>query len=58
MIGGVDQSWQRIELRHLLALDAVESTGSFREAASRLGYSLSTISDQIASLEQLVGIRL
>jgi DNA-binding transcriptional LysR family regulator len=58
MIEEIDQSWQRIQLRHLRALDAVARAGSFRGAASRLGYSLSTISEQVASLEGLVGIRL
>ena len=54
MIEDIDQSWQRISLRHLVALHAVATAGSFRGGAERLGYSLSTVSEQIASLERLV----
>jgi DNA-binding transcriptional LysR family regulator len=58
MIEDVDQSWQRIQLRHLVALHAVAAAGSFRGAAERLGYSLSTVSEQIATLERLVSQQL
>ncbi len=47
-----------IELRHLAALQAVSEEGSFGRAATRLGYTQSAISQQIASLERIVGTRL
>lgn len=44
-----------IDLRHLLALIAVEHEGSFGRAGERLGFSQSAISQQIAALERVVG---
>jgi DNA-binding transcriptional LysR family regulator len=50
--------WHGIELRHLLALQAVAAERSFSGAGARLGYSQPAVSAQIDSLERVVGARL
>jgi DNA-binding transcriptional LysR family regulator len=49
------QSFRDLETRHLIALDAVATEGTFGRAAERLGYTQSAVSQQIAAFERLVG---
>jgi DNA-binding transcriptional LysR family regulator len=50
--------WLGLDLRHLIALKTIADEGSFGKAAERLGYTQSAISQQIATLERIVGLRL
>jgi len=50
--------WLGLDLRHLVALKTISDEGAFGRAAARLGYTQSAISQQIATLERIVGLRL
>ncbi|HEX2361809.1 MAG TPA: LysR family transcriptional regulator [Jiangellaceae bacterium] len=51
-------SWPGLELRHLVALVAVAEAGTFSRAADELGYTQSAVSQQVGSLERIVGTSL
>jgi DNA-binding transcriptional LysR family regulator len=51
----VSDLWQELEIRHIVALNAIAEEGTFAAAAARLGYTQSAISQQIAALERIVG---
>jgi DNA-binding transcriptional LysR family regulator len=54
----MSRRWAGLEVRHLLALQAVAERGSFHKAAAELDYTQSGISQQINALERIVGERL
>ena len=59
MTDGVGRSaWHGIEVRHLAALQALAEEASFHGAARRLGYSQPAVSQQLATLERIVGTQL
>jgi DNA-binding transcriptional LysR family regulator len=47
--------WSGLEIRHLLALVAVVETGTFSGAGEQLGYTQSAVSQQVGTLERIVG---
>src|ERR1035437_5372640 len=47
-----------LEFRHLLSFRAVAETGSFHEAAVSLDYTQSAVSQHVAALESILGVRL
>ena len=51
-------AWPGVEIRLLVALQAVAAEGSFSHAAHKLGYTQSAVSGQIIALERAVGARL
>jgi DNA-binding transcriptional LysR family regulator len=54
-MNATDSGWSGLEMRHLLALVAVVETGTFSAAAEQLGYTQSAVSQQVSTLERLVG---
>ncbi len=50
--------WLGLDLRHLVALKTIADEGSFGRAAEKLGYTQSAVSQQIATLERIVALRL
>lgn len=49
---------RELEVRHLLALDAVARLGTFGRAANELGYTQGAVSQQIAAFERVLGASL
>jgi DNA-binding transcriptional LysR family regulator len=50
--------WMGLDLRHLIALKAIADEGSCGRAAEERGDTQSAVSQQIATLERIVGLRL
>ena len=50
--------WADLELRYLQSLRAIAETGSFHAAADELEYTQSAVSQHVAALEAVVGLRL
>jgi len=50
--------WADLELRHLQSFRAIAETGSFHAAADLLDYTQSAVSQHLAALESIVGVRL
>ena len=48
-------AWAGLEIRHLLALNAVVENGTFSGAAEQLGYTQPAVSQQVGTLERIVG---
>ena len=48
-------SLRDLDMRLLVAFDAIATEGTFGRAAERLGYTQSAVSQQIASLERVIG---
>jgi DNA-binding transcriptional LysR family regulator len=51
-------TFRDVDVRHLEALVGVAEEGTFGRAATRLGFTQSAVSQQIASLERLLGVQL
>lgn len=50
--------WPGVEFRHLQTLRAIAQSGSFQGAAETLDYAQPAVSQQLAALEAVVGLRL